>query len=47
MQKNKKKKYCDVPSQERKRIAGFKKVKEFRDGSKILLYMLKRFIDYK
>ena len=45
--KKQKKKYCDVPSQERKRIAGFKKVKEFRDGSKILLYMLKRFIDLK
>lgn len=39
--------YCDVPSQERKRIAGFKKVNEFRDGFKILLYMLKRFIGLK
>ena len=45
--KKQKKKYCDVPSQERKRIAGFKKVKEFRDGFKILFYMLKRFIDLK
>ena len=45
--KKQKKIYCDVPSQERKRIAGFKKVKEFRDGSKILFYMLKRFIGLK
>ena len=39
--------FKDFPSYERKRIAGFKKVKEFRDGSKILLYMLKRFIGLK
>tara|TARA_B100001121_G_scaffold106660_1_gene94232 strand:- start:101 stop:766 length:666 start_codon:yes stop_codon:yes gene_type:complete len=45
--KKQKKIYCDVPSQERKRIAGFKKVKEFRDGFKILFYMLKRFIGLK
>lgn len=45
--KKQKKIYCDVPSQERKRIAGFKKVKEFRDGFKILFYLLKRFIGLK
>ena len=45
--KKQKKLYCDVPSQERKRIAGFKKVNEFRDGFKILFYMLKRFIGLK
>ena len=33
----------DIPSHERKRIAGEKKVNEFRDGFKILLYMLKSF----
>ena len=37
-----KKKYLDIPSNERKRIAGFKKVNEFKDGFKILSYMLKR-----
>lgn len=37
-----KKKYLDIPSKERKRIAGFKKVNEFKDGFKILSYMLKR-----
>ncbi len=36
--------YSDFPSFERKRIAGKKKVNEFRDGLKILLYMIKRFL---
>ena len=36
--------YTDIPSYERKRIAGFKKVNAFRDGFKILVYMLRRFI---
>ena len=35
--------YLDIPSHERKRIAGFKKVNEFRDGFKILIYMMKLF----
>ncbi len=33
--------YIDLPSYERKRIAGRKKVNEFRDGFKILSYMVK------
>lgn len=41
--KERKKKYLDIFSKERKRIAGFKKVNEFKDGFKILSYMLKRF----
>jgi len=36
--------YIDIPSYERKRIAGKKKVNEFRDGVKILLYMFKQFL---
>ena len=36
--------YIDIPSYERKRIAGKKKVNEFSDGFKILIYMLKRFL---
>ena len=32
------------PSWERKRIAGKKKVNEFKDGLKILFYMIKLFI---
>ena len=36
--------YIDFPSYERKRIAGKKKVNEFIDGLKILLYMIKRFL---
>ncbi len=36
-------KYSDIPSFERKRIAGEKKVNEFRDGFKILFYMIKSF----
>ena len=34
----------DSPSYERKRIAGFKKVNEFRDGFKILLGMINFFL---
>jgi hypothetical protein len=37
--------YIDFPSYERKRIAGKKKVNEFKDGFKILIYMIKRFKD--
>jgi glycosyltransferase involved in cell wall biosynthesis len=37
--------YNDIPSYERKRIAGKKKVSEFRDGFKILTYMIKRFLN--
>ena len=36
--------YTDMPSHERKRIAGFKKVNEFRDGFKILFGMFKYFL---
>ena len=35
--------YIDIPSYERKRIAGEKKVNEFKDGFKILNYMIKSF----
>ena len=35
--------FTDSPSYERKRIAGIKKVNEFRDGFKILFYMIKSF----
>ena len=34
----------DTPSFERKRIAGKKKVNEFKDGLKILLFMIKSFL---
>ena len=37
-------KYIDIPSHERLRIAGLKKVNEFRDGFKILLGMIKIYI---
>ena len=33
--------YVEIASYERKRIAGFKKVSEFKDGLKILIYMVK------
>jgi len=33
----------DTPSYERKRIAGQKKVNEFKDGFKILTYLVKSF----
>ena len=36
--------FTDIANYERKRIAGFKKVNEFRDGFKILFYMIKSFI---
>ena len=35
--------FIDTPSYERKRIAGQKKVSEFRDGFKILVYMIRSF----
>ena len=35
--------FIDTPSYERKRIAGKKKVNEFLDGFKILIYMIKSF----
>jgi len=35
--------FIDMPSYERKRIAGEKKVSEFKDGFKILSYMIKSF----
>ena len=35
--------FTDIPSYERKRIAGIKKVNEFKDGFKILFYMIKSF----
>ena len=37
-------KYIDIPSHERLRIAGLKKVNEFRDGLKILFGMIKLFL---
>ena len=37
----------DIASYERKRIAGIKKVNEFRDGFKILSYMVKFFLNIK
>ena len=37
--------YIDIPSYERRRIAGKKKVNEFKDGLKILVYMLERFLN--
>ncbi|MDA9653793.1 glycosyltransferase family 2 protein [Candidatus Pelagibacter sp.] len=38
--------FIDTPSYERKRIAGKKKVNEFRDGFKILIYMIKSFFKF-
>ena len=35
--------FTDIASYERKRIAGIKKVSEFKDGFKILIYMIKSF----
>ena len=37
--------YIDIASYERKRIAGEKKVNEFKDGFKILYYMIKSFLN--
>ena len=39
--------FIDTPSYERKRIAGQKKVSNFRDGFKILIYMIKSFFKIK
>ena len=39
-------KFVDLPSYERKRIAGEKKVNEFSDGFKILFYMAKSFFKF-
>ena len=36
--------FTDISSYERKRIAGKKKVNEFKDGLKILNYMIKSFL---
>ena len=38
--------FIDMPSYERQRIAGQKKVHEFRDGLKILAYMIKSFFKF-
>jgi len=38
--------FKDMPSYERKRIAGKKKVNEFKDGFKILIYMIRIFFKY-
>ncbi len=38
--------YFEISHQERKRIAGKKKVNEFQDGFKILIYMLKEFLKF-
>ena len=35
--------YSNIGSYERSRIAGIKKVNEFKDGSLILLYLVKNF----
>ncbi len=40
-------KYYQIPSKERKRIAGKKKVNEFRDGLRILIYMVQKFLKIK
>ena len=37
--------YTDFPSKERPRIAGFKKVNEFRDGFKILYYLIESYFN--
>ena len=39
--------YFQIPSKERKRIAGKKKVNEFRDGLKILIFMIQKFFKIK
>ena len=39
--------YIDFPSKERARIAGFKKVNEFKDGFKILCYLIIIFFNKK
>ena len=40
-------KYTFIPSFEKKRIAGKKKVNNFKDGFLILIEMLKLFIQFK
>ncbi len=45
--KRKKQNFCEIPSQERKRIAGTKKVNEFLDGFKILIFMIQKFLKIK
>lgn len=39
--------YFQIPSKERKRIAGKKKVNEFKDGLKILIFMILKFLKIK
>lgn len=39
------KKYTEIASKERSRIAGLKKVNEFKDGFKILIYMIKMYLN--
>ena len=39
--------YTDFPSKERPRIAGFKKVNEFRDGFNILYYLIESYFNKK
>lgn len=39
--------YCEVPSMERKRISGKKKVREFVDGFKLLTFMVIFFFKHK
>ena len=39
--------YSQISSKERKRIAGFKKVNEFKDGLKILIFMILKFFRIK
>ena len=39
--------FKDIPSYERARIAGKKKVNEFRDGFKILFFMIRIFFKFK
>ena len=38
--------YFEIPSKERKRISGIKKVREFVDGFKLLKYMMFFFFKY-
>ena len=40
-------KYKSIPSYEKKRISGKKKVNAFKDGSLILIEMIKLFFRYK
>ena len=35
--------YCQIPSRERKRLHGFKKVNELKDGFLILIEVIKSF----